>query len=32
MAVPSNTVLASTRTNAREDLQDVIYDISPVEY
>lgn len=31
MAVPSNTVLASTRTNAREDLQDVIYDISPVD-
>ena len=31
MAVPSNTVIASSRTNAREDLQDVIYDISPVD-
>lgn len=31
MAVPSNTVLASTRANAREDLQDVIYDISPTD-
>ncbi len=31
MAVPSNTVIASSRTNAREDLQDVIYDVSPVD-
>jgi len=31
MAVPSNTVIAASRTNAREDLQDTIYDISPVD-
>ncbi len=29
--MPSNTVIASSRTNAREDLQYVIYDISPVD-
>lgn len=31
MAVPANTVIASSRTNAREDLQNAIYDISPAE-
>lgn len=31
MAVPANTVVASSRTNAREDLQDAIYDISPTD-
>lgn len=31
MAVPNNTVLTYSRTNARQDLGDVIYDISPTD-
>ncbi len=31
MAVPSGTTLSASRVNAREDLQDIIYDISPVD-
>lgn len=31
MAVPSNTVVTASRVGVREDLSDMIYDISPVE-
>ena len=31
MAVPGNTVVSSSRTNKREDLSNVIADISPTE-
>ena len=31
MAVPNNTVQTYTRVGIREDLADVIYNISPVE-
>lgn len=31
MAVPSNTVITSSRGGVREDLSDMIYDISPTD-
>lgn len=31
MAVPSNTVITSSRVGVREDLSDMIYDISPTD-
>jgi hypothetical protein len=31
MAVPSNTVVTSSRVGVREDLSDMIYDISPTD-